>query len=126
MNTLLNLPIAMSFKLPSAQRYLKAFGLIVTMLIGLMAAFPSQAVDFTALGSIGGPLQTALTTLDGMTPGIKALIGFIAFTVALISLAALRNFSPVLFFIGVAIFAATGLVIAGAIMGASVSNLALI
>ena len=48
----------------------------------------------------------------------KALVGFISFVVALISLAALRNFGPVLYYIGVAIFATVGLVIAGAIMGA--------
>ena len=51
-------------------------------------------------------------------PGIKALVGFVGFVVALISLAALRNFGPVLFYVGLAIFAAVGLVIAGAIMGA--------
>jgi hypothetical protein len=45
-------------------------------------------------------------------------LGFISFVVALISLAALRNFGPVLYYIGVAIFATVGLVIAGAIMGA--------
>ena len=49
---------------------------------------------------------------------IKALVGFVGFVVALISLAALRNFGPVLFYVGLAIFAAVGLVIAGAIMGA--------
>ena len=38
--------------------------------------------------------------------------------VALISLSALRNVGPVLFSVGLAIFAAVGLVIAGAIMGA--------
>ena len=37
---------------------------------------------------------------------------------ALVSLAGLRNFGPVLFYLGLAIFAAVGLVIAGAIMGA--------
>ena len=49
---------------------------------------------------------------------IKALVGFVGFVVALISLSALRNFGPVLFYVGLAIFAAVGLVIAGAIMGA--------
>ena len=34
------------------------------------------------------------------------------------ALAALRNFGPVLFYVGLAIFGAVGLVIAGAIMGA--------
>ena len=46
--------------------------------------------------------------------------GFVGFVVALISLSALRNFGPVLFYVGLAIFAAVGLVIAGAIMGAVV------
>ena len=35
-----------------------------------------------------------------------------------ISLAALRNFGPVLFYLGMAIFGAVGLTIAGAILGA--------
>ena len=47
-------------------------------------------------------------------------VGFVGFVVALISLSALRNFGPVLFYVGLAIFAAVGLVIAGAIMGAVV------
>ena len=60
----------------------------------------------------------ALTQIAALGPGIKALVGFVGFVVALISLSALRNFGPVLFYVGLAIFAAVGLVIAGAIMGA--------
>ncbi|MNO05006.1 hypothetical protein D3C81_2262240 [compost metagenome] len=67
---------------------------------------------------VTGPLSSALTQLGELGPGIKALVGFVGFVVALISLAALRNFGPVLFYVGLAIFAAVGLVIAGAIMGA--------
>jgi len=51
-------------------------------------------------------------------PGVKALVGFVGFVVAFISLAALRNFGPVLFYLGMAIFGAVGLPIAGAILGA--------
>ena len=76
------------------------------------------AIDLVNLGAIGGPLGSALNTLGTLTPGVKALVGFISFVVALISLAALRNFGPVLYYIGVAIFATVGLVIAQAIMGA--------
>ena len=47
-----------------------------------------------------------------------ALVAFIGFVVAFISLAALRNFGPVLFYLGMAIFGAVGLVVAGAILGA--------
>ena len=57
-------------------------------------------------------------SLAALAPGVKALVGFVGFVVAFISLAALRNFGPVLFYVGLAIFAAVGLVIAGAIMGA--------
>ncbi len=45
-------------------------------------------------------------------------MAFIGFVVAFISLAALRNFAPVLFFLGMAIFGAVGLIVAGAILGA--------
>lgn len=102
----------------------KGVALLFVMLLGLAVAFPSYAVDFAQLGSIGGPLQDALTQLGGLSSGVKALIGFIGFVVALISLAGLRNMAPVLFFIGLAIFAAVGLTIAGTIMGAQVGTLA--
>ena len=75
-------------------------------------------VDLVAFTGITGPLTSALTQIASLGPGIKALVGFVGFVVALISLAALRNFGPVLFYVGLAIFAAVGLVIAGAIMGA--------
>ena len=74
--------------------------------------------DLVAFTGITGPLTSALTQIASLGPGIKALVGFVGFVVALISLAALRNFGPVLFYVGLAIFAAVGLVIAGAIMGA--------
>ena len=76
------------------------------------------ALDLVAFTGITGPLTSALTQIAALGPGIKALVGFVGFVVALISLSALRNFGPVLFYVGLAIFAAVGLVIAGAIMGA--------
>ena len=99
------------------QPWLWAGGLLAASLL-LLATMPSYAIDLVNLGAIGGPLGSALNTLGTLTPGVKALVGFISFVVALISLAALRNFGPVLYYIGVAIFATVGLVIAGAIMGA--------
>jgi hypothetical protein len=93
-------------------------GALLLTCVLLLATAPSYAIDLANLGAIGGPLGSALTTLGTLTPGVKALVGFISFVVALISLAALRNFGPVLYYIGVAIFATVGLVIAGAIMGA--------
>jgi hypothetical protein len=79
---------------------------------------PSLAIDLEKFTGITGPLTSALTQLSTLTPGLKGIIGFISFCVAFISLAALRNLGPVLFFIGVMIFGAVGLLIGGAIMGA--------
>jgi len=107
--------------LHSPARKLAAFiGLLVIALVGLALAFPTHALDLVAFTGITGPLTSALTQIADLGPGIKALVGFVGFVVALISLSALRNFGPVLFYVGLAIFAAVGLVIAGAIMGAVV------
>ena len=94
--------------------------LLAMIVLGLGAAFPGYALDLVAFTGITGPLTSALTQIAALGPGIKALVGFVGFVVALISLSALRNFGPVLFYVGLAIFAAVGLVIAGAIMGAVV------
>lgn len=106
-----------SRKLAFAGKVLALFALIA---LGLFAAFPAAAIDLVNFSGITGPLTSALTQLADLAPGLKALVGFIGFVVALISLSALRNFGPVLFFVGLAIFAAVGLVIAGAIMGATI------
>lgn len=84
------------------------------------AAASGFTLDLVAFSGITGPLSSALTQIADLGPGIKALVGFVGFVVALISLSALRNFGPVLFYVGLAIFGAVGLVIAGAIMGATV------
>ncbi|WP_413816719.1 hypothetical protein [Piscinibacter gummiphilus] len=89
----------------------------LAVVISLMAAVPSYALDLVAFTGITGPLTSALTQLGSLAPGVKALVGFVGFVVAFISLAALRNFGPVLFYLGMAIFGAVGLTIAGAIMG---------
>jgi len=96
------------------------FGLAILTLVALLAATPSHALDLVAFTGITGPLVSALTQLAGLAPGVKALVGFVGFVVAFISLAALRNFGPVLFYLGMAIFGAVGLTIAGAILGAVV------
>jgi hypothetical protein len=91
---------------------------LVLTVLGLALTFPGYALDLVGFTGITGPLTSALTQISALGPGIKALVGFVGFVVALISLSALRNFGPVLFYVGLAIFAAVGLVIAGAIMGA--------
>jgi hypothetical protein len=90
----------------------------VLAVLSVALALPAQALDLVTFSGITGPMTSALTQLSALGPGIKALVGFIGFVVALISLSALRNFGPVLFYVGLAIFGAVGLVIAGAIMGA--------
>lgn len=85
--------------------------------LSLLAVMPSFALDLVAFTGITGPLVTALAQLAALGPGVKALVGFVGFVVAFISLSALRNFGPVLFYLGMAIFGAVGLTIAGAIMG---------
>ena len=102
----------------SVRRPLAITSLLVLLALGLGVAFPGHALDLVAFTGITGPLTSALTQIAALGPGIKALVGFVGFVVALISLSALRNFGPVLFYVGLAIFAAVGLVIAGAIMGA--------
>jgi len=108
---------------PQRQRKLWAMGSSVAMLVmglGLGVAMPGFALDLVAFTGITGPLTSALAQISALGPSVKALVGFVGFVVALISLSALRNFGPVLFYVGLAIFGAVGLVIAGAIMGAVV------
>ena len=105
------------FALPTRKQALN-LGLFALMSVCLfMVAMPSHALDLVAFTGITGPMTSVLTIVGTLGPGIKAFIGFLGFVVALVSLAALRNFGSVLFYIGLAIFAAVGLGIAGAIMG---------
>lgn len=104
----------------SPRRPLAVIALLGLLALGIGVALPGHALDLVTFAGIAGPLTSALTQIASLGPAIKALVGFVGFVVALISLAALRNFGPVLFYIGLAIFGAVGLVIAGAIMGAVV------
>lgn len=101
-----------------ARKTRTAISLLTVVVLSLMAAFPSHALDLVAFTGITGPLVAALTQLAALAPSLKALVTFIGFVVAFISLAALRNFGSVLFYIGMVIFAAVGLVVGGAILGA--------
>ena len=114
----MNATAPVSFPHLAARKPMNLTVLLAMIVVGLCAAFPGYALDLVAFTGITGPLTSALTQIAALGPGIKALVGFVGFVVALISLSALRNFGPVLFYIGLAIFAAVGLVIAGAIMGA--------
>ncbi|MBK8319539.1 MAG: hypothetical protein IPL05_13595 [Betaproteobacteria bacterium] len=114
----MNATAPVSFPHLAARKPMNLTVLLAMIVLGLGATFPGYALDLVAFTGITGPLTSALTQIAALGPGIKALVGFVGFVVALISLSALRNFGPVLFYIGLAIFAAVGLVIAGAIMGA--------
>jgi hypothetical protein len=103
---------------PHGSRRIPFAALLALAVLGLAIALPGHALDLVDFTGITGPLTSALSQISLLGPGIKALVGFVGFVVALISLAALRNFGPVLFYVGLAIFGAVGLVIAGAIMGA--------
>jgi hypothetical protein len=105
---------------PSRKRIGIASSFALGIMLSLGASAPAHAMDLVAFGGIAGPLMPALTQLATLTPSVKAIVGFLAFVVALISLSAMRNFGPVLSFVGVAIFASVGLLIAGAIMGAEI------
>jgi hypothetical protein len=116
MNTSATASLASPAVRKPARRHATALAALVFTCLFL--AGPSFAIDFTTLGSFAGPLGAALGKMNDLTPGIKALIGFVGFVVAFISLAALRNMGPVLFYLGMAIFGAVGLTIAGSIMSA--------
>src|SRR6185312_10219460 len=111
-------PDDLMFRANRTRKFMTVGALLAALIIVLCIAFPGYALDLVAFTGITGPMTSALTQISALGPSIKALVGFVGFVVALISLSALRNFGPVLFYVGLAIFAAVGLVIAGAIMGA--------
>jgi len=102
---------------PTHKRWRVASALAM-LTLGLGLSMPGFALDLVAFTGITGPLTSALAQISALGPSVKALVGFVGFVVAFISLAALRNFGPVLFYLGMAIFGAVGLTIAGAILGA--------
>ena len=112
-------PFPPSAAISSQRKKVAAASMLLVVLLACVA-LPSHALDLVGFTGIAGPMVSALTQIATLAPGIKALVGFVGFVVALISLAALRNFGPVLFYLGLAIFGAVGLSIAGAIMGAQI------
>ena len=92
--------------------------LLATIVVGLGTAFPGYALDLVAFTGITGPLTSALTQIADLGPGIKALVGFIGFRGRADFAVRAAQLRPGPVYVGLAIFAAVGLVIAGAIMGA--------
>src|SRR5256884_9976686 len=90
----------------------KALWLMTALVCGVMlslTAATSYALDLVAFAGIAGPLTAALTQLATLAPGVKALIGFIGFVVALGSPPGLRNIGTVLVYLGSPNFASVGL-----------------
>ncbi|TCJ20178.1 hypothetical protein EZJ19_00980 [Parasulfuritortus cantonensis] len=95
----------------------------VASVLGLAAVTGDALAISLDMGNVGaatglGPMQAAIQQFADMNTGLKALVIVIGFLVALIGLAALRNFAPVLGYIGLAIFAAVGLTAGFAVAGA--------
>ena len=94
-------------------------GAVATLALLTLMANGAHALDLVTFTGITGPLTSALTQLGSLTPGVKAIVGVVAFAIALFGLSILRNFGPAVYFVGVCIFAAVGLVVGGSIMGAT-------
>ena len=77
---------ASTFRL-SPRRPLTVMALFGLLVLGLCVAFPGHALDLVAFVGIAGPLTAALAQIAALGPGIKALVGFVGFVVALICLA---------------------------------------
>jgi len=105
---------------PSKRTVATALMVATVALLGILAT-TAEALDLVAFTGITGPLTSALTQLGSLTPGVKAIVGVVAFAIALFGLSILRNFGPAVYFVGVCIFAAVGLVVGGSIMGATVA-----
>jgi hypothetical protein len=92
-------------------------GLIATGALLVLAMEPALANE------PGGALQSVFDQISGITPGVKAIVAIVGFIVALISLVALRSFTAVLFFLGMAVFGAGGLSVAQSLLGATTTLL---
>jgi hypothetical protein len=104
------------------QALLAALMAVAVAFVGILST-TADALDLVAFTGITGPLTAALTQLGTLTPGVKAIVGVVAFAIALFGLSILRNFGPAVYFVGVCIFAAVGLVVGGSIMSATVPML---
>lgn len=86
-----------------------------------VAALLALAMDPAMASSATGAMANVFDQINNITPGVKAVVAIVGFIVALVSLVALRSFSAVLFFLGLAVFGAGGLGMAQALLGATVS-----
>lgn len=93
-----------------SRKVLAVSGLFALAFLALLATTPSHALDLVAFTGITGPLVSALTQLAGLAQGGEADEGH--------DEPDETHQRPVLFYLGMAIFGAVGLTIAGAILGA--------
>ncbi len=108
-----------SIKAGAERRAMITYVAATSMMVSVAGSAYAVELDMGSVDSATGlgPLKTAVKQFADMNTGAKALIIIVGFLVALISLAALKNFGPVLGYIGLAIFAAVGLTVAFAIAG---------
>jgi hypothetical protein len=113
----------LSMQTPISRKALVVVLAVAAIALLSVLANEADALDLVAFTGITGPLTAALTQIGTLTPGVKAIVGVVAFAIALFGLSILRNFGPAVYFVGVCIFAAVGLVVGGSIMGATVPML---
>ena len=92
----------------------------LSLLLPVAALLP-MAMDPAMAGTATGAMGNVFDQINGITPGVKAIVAIVGFIVALVSLVALRSFSAVLFFLGLAVFGAGGLAMAQTLLGATIS-----
>jgi len=112
----------LSADIEASKRLIKnKYALPAIVLLSLMiTAGAAHSIDMSNLAGIGGPLASTFVILGGLTPGIKALVAFLGFIVVTFTLIAIKNFSAVIFYVGLLIFLSVGLTVAGAMMGAMI------
>jgi hypothetical protein len=81
----------------------------------MLAIAPAMAAE------PGEAMAPIFAQINAITPGVRAVVAVVGFIVALVSLVALRSFSAVLFFLGLAVFGAGGLAMAQSLLGATLS-----
>ncbi len=117
----MNIYISKFAKMDKLTKNRIVLGMMLALITLLALSMSAHAVNIaTLIADPNNPLASALTTVNSLTPGLKGIILLIGFSVGFISLAALRNFGPVLNFIGLGIFAAVGLPVVLAIAGFAV------
>jgi hypothetical protein len=102
-------------KLSDKQRM---FAWMLVSIVFAALTLEANAINIaTLIADPNNPLASALTTVNNLAPGVKALAVIVGFLVAVVAISLLKQFGAVVVYGGVAIFAAVGLPVALAIAG---------